>query len=52
MDIEAKTIQRIVRDAAKLESDLKLLEPAARTRVLGRYMEETNKMVDRLKEAK
>lgn len=52
MDIEAKTIQRVAREALKLEVDLKQLAPAPRARVLERAKEALAEVIERLKEAK
>lgn len=51
MDIEAKLNQRIVREFAALECDIKTLEPRARSRVTDRLEEEFGKMTASLKAA-
>lgn len=51
MDIEAKLIQRIVREFTALEKDVKTLEPRARTRVTDRVEEEFSKLTANLKAA-
>lgn len=52
MDLEARLIQRVVREREKLEADLRQMEPTARLRILSRYTEESTKLADRLKDAK
>lgn len=52
LDLEAKTISRIVREREKLQADLMSLAPGPRKRALERYQEEAAALVKAIQEAK